>query len=281
MKIQTQIVLWLLAFVMLTACRKSEQFQLKITTHLSEGNIIKPKSTLQLYANMPVVWRVDSTAGTINANGLFTAKNAVEGKFFIKAFNPQNAIYIDSVAVFITPADSLLKLLRQGGYVLSFRHAWATRGVDIRDPSKPEWWKSCSDTLARQLDSTGLKQAVDMGAGLKNLSIQTDKIYSSEYCRCFTTAQLFNMSGNITTDTSITYWVYNESNRLNYQLSLINAQPAIANGKNVFIIGHTGFSSSPLALLNPGDACLYKANSVLPEPLYIGTIYSRTFTSMK
>ena len=71
--------------------------------------------------------------------------------------------------------------------VIFMRHALAP---GIGDPNN---FKIGDCSTQRNLNETGIAQAVLIGKQLKEKSIQFNKIYSSQWCRCYQTATLLDL----------------------------------------------------------------------------------------
>ncbi len=71
--------------------------------------------------------------------------------------------------------------------ILFMRHALAP---GIGDPNN---FKIGDCSTQRNLNETGIAQAVLIGKQLKENSIQFNKIYSSQWCRCYQTATLLDL----------------------------------------------------------------------------------------
>jgi len=136
--------------------------------------------------------------------------------------------------------DSLLNLLRNGGYILYARHGEATVGEDQPDLS----FQYCY--TQRNLSEMGKRQAVYYGEALRHLQIPVSyPILTSPFCRTVITAQLAFGRANVQTDP---FWVaiYNLSrnisaseqerilNALRSKLEIIPPQ-----GTNQVIIAHS------------------------------------------
>jgi broad specificity phosphatase PhoE len=81
-------------------------------------------------------------------------------------------------------APQLVAMLREGGYVIYFRHGSTP---DYREP-KVEDFADCS--RQRNLNSIGRYQAFLIGEGFRNLAIPVGEIFSSPYCRSIDTARI-------------------------------------------------------------------------------------------
>jgi hypothetical protein len=90
------------------------------------------------------------------------------------------------------PAEALVKLLRNGGYSLYFRHE-ATNWSQSDDIRKQGDWLSCDGSRIRQLSDSGRKRATATGQAIQSLGIPIGKILASPYCRTLDTARLMNL----------------------------------------------------------------------------------------
>ena len=90
------------------------------------------------------------------------------------------------------PAEALVKLLRDGGYSLYFRHE-ATNWSQTDDVRKQGDWLSCDGSRIRQLSNSGRERATATGQAIQSLGIPIGKIIASPYCRTLDTARLMNL----------------------------------------------------------------------------------------
>jgi phosphohistidine phosphatase SixA len=168
-------------------------------------------------------------------------------------------------------SPTLVQCLRAGGYTLWWRHASATVCSDrldlggARTTTVPNWWKSCDpncppagNATARQLNADAFTEATSIGQAFDALGIPVGRVISSEYCRCFRTAELMDFGPTVERDTSITYYVYDEGNRCAHSLARIGEVPS--HGTNTAIIGHAGFTGMCPTLIELawGEAAIYK-----------------------
>jgi broad specificity phosphatase PhoE len=86
--------------------------------------------------------------------------------------------------------ERLVEALRQGGYILYFRHAPTDWTQNDRVAAAGDW-RSCDPAEMRQLSSEGRELAERIGAAMRKLSIPVGRVFSSEYCRARQTAQAF------------------------------------------------------------------------------------------
>ena len=87
---------------------------------------------------------------------------------------------------------ALIDELRQGGYVMYFRHAITdmTSGDNVQTGVD---YTSCNRDDMRQLSDEGREQSRQIGEDIRRLEIPIGSIYSSEFCRAWETAQLLNL----------------------------------------------------------------------------------------
>ena len=78
--------------------------------------------------------------------------------------------------------QNLINELKQGGKLIFIRHAYAPGGGDPIDFDI----NVCN--TQRNLNNSGRNQADKIGSLFKDNNISTDKVYSSEWCRCKETA---------------------------------------------------------------------------------------------
>jgi broad specificity phosphatase PhoE len=85
------------------------------------------------------------------------------------------------------------------GNVLFLRHAFAP-GMDAN--GRPDKFKIDDCTTQRNLDSIGVDQATLIGKRFVTNGIKFGIIYSSQWCRCFETAQLLDL-GEVTREVAL------------------------------------------------------------------------------
>jgi broad specificity phosphatase PhoE len=81
----------------------------------------------------------------------------------------------------------LIERMRAGGHILMIRHALAPGTGD------PANFRIGDCSTQRNLDDRGRQQARDIGDWLRSNGITRARIYSSQWCRCLETAELFEM----------------------------------------------------------------------------------------
>jgi len=74
--------------------------------------------------------------------------------------------------------QNLINELKQGGKLIFIRHAYAPGGGD------PINFDINACNTQRNLNNSGRNQADKIGSLFKDNNISTDKVYSSEWCRC-------------------------------------------------------------------------------------------------
>lgn len=265
--------LWLLSSLVLTVCIvacKKEDTVLPLQAFGFDGKtaLVLPSGSLRIKFNQRVTWK--TTAGTatqtVRDSLVYTAPSLV-GAQRITVKSEDNANDSLVIKVIVTPRADVLRPLQKGGYVLVFRHAAADVGSDQTNSTVANWWKSCDSKLARQLNELGKKEAEATGKVLKNLEIPVSRVFSSEFCRCFTTADLMGLGVPTQQTKELTYYVYDEAKRYENMIKLVDSQSIDAN--NAVLVGHTGFtgilpSPAPLADLNWGDAAVFQLVSGQP-----------------
>jgi phosphohistidine phosphatase SixA len=174
-------------------------------------------------------------------------------------------------ATTLTP--TLVQVLRAGGYVIHWRHAFADVCADLLDtggtaenPIVPDWWKSCDNNCtsnpatatARQLGPAGRAQAIAIGEAFDILRLPVGRVLSSEFCRNVTSAELMDFGPPIEQTPALTFFVYDESSRCANTYALLDEVPAA--GTNTALIGHAGFSPPcpVLSQLAMGEAAIFK-----------------------
>jgi phosphohistidine phosphatase SixA len=268
--------LMLIAGIGLVAC-KSEEAVLPLQAIGYDGKtaIVVPSGKVSIKFNQRVTWQTAEGSATQNAQDslIYTAPNKV-GKYRFTVKSARNANDSVVINVLTTSRAEVLRPLQKGGYVLVFRHAAADVGSDQLNSTEANWWKSCDSKLARQLNDQGKKDAADIGKALKNLQIPVSKLFSSEYCRCYTTAELMDLGMPVQQLKELTYYVYEESKRYENTMKLVDSQ--LVNAENIVLVGHTGFtgtipSPAPLVSLNWGDAAVFQPVPGQPSR-YVATI---------
>lgn len=100
--------------------------------------------------------------------------------------------------------------LRQGGYVVYFRHGSAELGHDNKTSTREGWWRTTDPDLTRQLDDHGWDQAQLIGEGMRDMGLHVDHVLASEFRRAEDTALAMDM-GEPETTPDLTPLVYDDS----------------------------------------------------------------------
>jgi phosphohistidine phosphatase SixA len=131
--------------------------------------------------------------------------------------------------------EALLKLLKQGGYVLYFRHGATNETGEQTVESKD--LDNCA--IQRNLSPEGKAQTKSIGATIKRLQIPFGDIYTSPYCRCVDSAM--NLFGKAKKSDALHFAIHttrvqNEESTKQL-LEMLATKPAF--GMNTAIVSHT------------------------------------------
>lgn len=131
--------------------------------------------------------------------------------------------------------EALIQALKQGGYVIYFRHG-ATDKVGEKTVEKNDLG-NCS--IQRNLSPEGRAQTKAIGAAIKRHQIPVGDVYTSPYCRCVDTAM--NMFGKGEKSDALHFAIH--TTRVQHEestqklLEMLAAQPPA--GINTAIVSHT------------------------------------------
>ncbi len=131
----------------------------------------------------------------------------------------------------------LLNALRKGGHIIYIRHAQTDK--DYADQADPKLDLTNCGTQ-RTLSDKGWAQAKNIGSGFRKASIPVGKVFASDYCRAWQTADL--AFGTFKRTSALNFAKseeYNAAQRLEMKtavMPLLTAMPAI--GTNTVIVGH-------------------------------------------
>ena len=227
--------------------------------------LVAPSGVLKFKPNQSVKWR--STGGTVtqglNDTLTYTAPATV-GVQQIIIKHPDNSADSLLLNIAVTPSAALFKSLQAGNHVIVFRHAAADVGSDQPQSTTPEWWKSCDAKLARQLNQQGMTDATKTGKTIKLLELPIGRVTSSEFCRCFTSAEQMATGLPVQRANELTLTVYDEPKRCDNMLKLAATQPR--DGKNSLFVIHAGITVTQpdctiLNNLQWGDAAIFTLNA--------------------
>ncbi|MEG3847819.1 histidine phosphatase family protein [Microcoleus sp. herbarium19] len=143
----------------------------------------------------------------------------------------------------------LVSALRQGGYIIYFRHAQTEK--DYADQVSAVMGKC--DTQ-RMLSEEGWKQARMIGEGFEKLKLPVGTVYSSEYCRAWQTADLafgrYQKVAGLNFPKAEEYTEAQKAQMRSGIMPMLTAPPAA--GTNTVIVGH--------------DDVFDAATGIYPEP---------------
>lgn len=147
----------------------------------------------------------------------------------------------------LTPDD-----IRNGGYVLYFRHAQADIGSDCKNPEIEHWWLSRDPEKTRQLTWYGKWQARALHRGFDKFGIKVDKVICSEFRRTQETAKLMHL-GKVRTSRLLTPLVYKQDLKTGVE-SLLAPKPR--KGTVTVLVAH-GHVLPWFEDLHEGDAAVF------------------------
>jgi phosphohistidine phosphatase SixA len=176
-----------------------------------------------------------------------------------------------------------LSILKQGGYILFFRHAsapggaYATggTGTDGGGSIDSQWWKSCDPATARQLSTIGRQEAMNIGRVMRQQNIRVGRLISSEYCRAYESAVLMNMNTTIQLSTAASMVVYPDAERV-IGLREIIAQAPVA-GTNTVVWTHGTMQGEFNFVVQWSDAVVYKYNAATGTSTLVGMLPYQTW----
>ena len=129
----------------------------------------------------------------------------------------------------------LLSELKQGGYVIYFRHAQTEK--DYADQVTADV-NNCS--TQRVLSETGLQQSLTIGEAFERSQIPIGTVTTSEYCRAWTTAGL--AFGEYQKDPALNFLPFEDYTDEQVEEMKVNVMPLLtampASGTNDIIVGH-------------------------------------------
>jgi phosphohistidine phosphatase SixA len=151
----------------------------------------------------------------------------------------------------------LVAALRAGGFVIYFRHA--DTGAPVAEP--PQFDLARCETQ-RNLNAEGRAQARDIGAQFRRLAIPVSAVLSSEFCRCWETAELafgrYTRSSDLTGVPRGEQWAQLRTQRAQALRGLLATPPP--SGSNTILVSH-GFNlwnAERFHLATQGEAALYR-----------------------
>ena len=154
--------------------------------------------------------------------------------------------------------SSLLQDLKNGGYIIYFRHA--TTESDYADQADP--LMSLDDCNSqRKLSLQGIRESYDIGLAFASKAIPIGQIIVSEYCRSWKTAN-FAFGEWTQKDSRLNFLPYEDYTDDHVELMKKNVMPLLTQsplpGTNTVIVGH--------------DDIFESATGIYPEPQGIAYI---------
>ena len=154
--------------------------------------------------------------------------------------------------------SSLLQDLKNGGYIIYFRHATTER--DYADQADP--LMSLDDCNSqRKLSLQGIRESYDIGLAFASKAIPIGQIIVSEYCRSWKTAN-FAFGEWTQKDSRLNFLPYEDYTDDHVELMEKNVMPLLTQsplpGINTVIVGH--------------DDIFESATGIYPEPQGIAYI---------
>jgi phosphohistidine phosphatase SixA len=140
--------------------------------------------------------------------------------------------------------DALIQVLKQGGYVLYFRHG-ATNNTGEKTVESKDL-DNCA--IQRNLSPEGKAQSKSMGAAIKRHQIPIGTVYTSPYCRCVDTAM--NLFGKAKKSEALHFAIHTsrvQNEESTQQLLEMLATKPLA-GMNTAIISHTANLNSAVKI---------------------------------
>jgi broad specificity phosphatase PhoE len=155
----------------------------------------------------------------------------------------------------------LLRSVASGGYVLFFRHA--ERDADAMGTVELAMVDNEGACVpGSELTAQGMRDSLDIGAGLQRHRVRVDRVYASPTCR--TTQMAALAFGTFETTRALTWpdmWTEGEKDSLTRMLrDLLSSAPAprknniLVSHNNVLQAGRIGLDVS----LDQGEACVFR-----------------------
>ena len=226
---------------LICSCNKKEvQIEPEITYGITSKEFINNllfvnKNNYQITTEQPGTFASNDSHITITPKGLITsilsgevvaiditwintgkktklyAVGATDNNYIAPFVEYHGAESNDPYSQYVQGWETLRKLAEsENTYAIILRHADADNGKDFSETTGPSnWWLSCDNTLARQLNTQGIERATELGLIYKDLQLPIVRVISSEFCRALKTAELINAGLTIKTDGRINHPAYN------------------------------------------------------------------------
>jgi len=128
------------------------------------------------------------------------------------------------------PPDVPVEMLREGGYVVVFRHAATDTGMDTTDDLR-----DCS--RQRNLNSEGRRQSREIGRAFERLGIPVGRVVASPFCRTRDTARIaFGRVRASRALLSVEFFASPQEGRRRGLRRLLEARPP--DGTNTVLVSH-------------------------------------------
>ncbi len=153
--------------------------------------------------------------------------------------------------------SELVSALREGGLVIYFRHADTGAPYPEQEPID---LSRCD--AQRNLNDNGRAQAKELGTQFRRLGIPIADVLSSEFCRCWQTAQLaFGHYRTVATLTGVPRDPSSAQRRSDSAAALQKLLAAVpSRGKNTILVSHgyNLFDLEQFLLGTQGEAAIYR-----------------------
>lgn len=128
------------------------------------------------------------------------------------------------------PPDVPVEMLREGGYVVVFRHAATDTGMDTTDDLR-----DCS--RQRNLNAEGRRQSREIGRAFERLGIPVGRVLASPFCRTRDTARIaFGRVRASRALLSVEFFASPQEGRRRGLRRLLEARPP--DGTNTVLVSH-------------------------------------------
>jgi phosphohistidine phosphatase SixA len=168
-----------------------------------------------------------------------------EGAYWVNFYFADEPAHVRTLPILVTKnkpyakdAISTLNLMKTNPaeYAFVLRHGHSDVGND-RVGSSPEWFKSCSSSVARQISQTGINDSKRIGNTLKALNIKVGATTTSQYCRAIKTIEVMELGLPIIQDARLNHENGNPKDPIFDDVELIIRDTASPNGIHI-IVGH-------------------------------------------
>lgn len=157
--------------------------------------------------------------------------------------------------------------LRDGGYVIYFRHADTDMGQRDRIDAAGDW-TSCDPARMRQLSEEGRARARAIGAAIRAAGIPVGRVVASEYCRSTETARLMDLGPVHTTtrifNTRAARFVGGRDRLVETAREVLATPPA--DGTNTVVVAHGNILRAVASVhLSQGGGAVFRPGPDGPE----------------